>query len=80
MGLKFNAACNRVREANQILTFEAMAASEANKEVIVATANEMAALRETVLQASKTGRIVVKTNNVKCHVMQEKHAWDRLSD
>lgn len=78
LGLKFNAACSSVREANKILTFEAMATSEANKEAIIAGAKELSAVRETVLQASKTSRIVVKTNNTKFHVMQEKHAWDKL--
>jgi tetratricopeptide (TPR) repeat protein len=77
-GAKFGVTCTRVREANKFFALDSLAISAANVEAMGIAAAQRITLRETLFQGAKTGHIVAKTPNVKFHVMQQKHAWDRL--
>lgn len=77
-GAKYGIACKRAREANQCFVLESLAVSEANAEAIAVAAAERITLRETLIHGTKAGRIVAKTPNAQFHIMQKKHAWDKL--
>lgn len=65
----------KVRRTTTMQTLKTCALSQENKAVIVSEAAERLALRATF---KNSNRIFVKTSNVQYHVMQKKHAWDRV--
>ena len=73
---------NKVRalkRANTMMTLERCAASEANAAIIQKESMKIAALRgKLIKEAAKSGKILVKNYNAKCHIMQQKHAWDKV--
>lgn len=71
-------ACKTVRETGRICELETLAKSADAAEIIIAEAAERNVIRETLLQGAKSGRIVVKSPNTQFHIMQEKHAWDKV--
>jgi hypothetical protein len=71
-------ACKSAREAGRIYELETLAQSAGGAESIIAEAAERAAIRETILEGAKSGRIVIKNPNVQFHIMQEKHGWDKV--
>lgn len=76
--VKLANACQSVREASRIYELESLAQSSNAVEPIIAKAAERIVIRETILQGAKSGKIVIKRPNVQLHIMQEKHAWDKL--
>lgn len=69
---------NALRKANTMLTLESCVA-EAKQVKILEESVKRAALRETiVVEAAKEGKILVKSSNVVPHVMQPKHAWNKI--
>lgn len=48
-------------------------------EKIIEKSLEFAAKREVIIQdAAKTGKILVRNKNTQIHIMQPKHAWNKL--
>lgn len=81
-GLSYTAmlanACKTVRETGRIYELETLIHSASEADSIIVKAAERAAIRETILEGAKSGRIVIKNPNVQFHIMQDKHAWDKL--
>ena len=73
---------NKVRalkRANTMFTLESCVVSQANKAKILEESVKRASLRETLIAESVTkGQILTKNANVQYHVMQKKHAWDKV--
>lgn len=68
-----------LKRANTMCTLESCAASQAKQAKILEESIKRATLRETVINESvKKGKILTKTSNVQYHVMQPKHAWDKV--
>jgi hypothetical protein len=68
-----------LKRANTLLTLEECLVSEEAQAVILKKSNKIAALREKlVADAIKKGKILVKNPNVKYHIMQKKHAWEKV--
>jgi hypothetical protein len=68
-----------LKRANTMCTLEACAASEAKKAKILEESLIRATARESLIaEATKSGKILVKNSNVQYHVMQQKHAWDKV--
>lgn len=74
----FDEAIKNAHEAGRVYELSTLAESTSAAESIIAEAVERVAIRETIVQGAKTGRIVIKDPNVQFHVMQEKHAWDKV--
>jgi tetratricopeptide (TPR) repeat protein len=73
---------NKVRalkRANTMCTLESCAASQAKQAKILEESIKRAAIREKIISDSiKSGKILVKNSNSQVHIMQPKHAWDKL--
>ncbi len=73
---------NKVRalkRANTMCTLESCAASQAKQAKILEESIKRAALREgMVVDSVKSAKILIKSSNVQYHVMQPKHAWDKV--
>lgn len=73
---------NKVRalkRANTMCTLESSIASQTKQVKILEESAKRAALRETIVVDSvKKGKILIKSSNVQYHVMQPKHAWDKV--
>lgn len=68
-----------LKRANTMCTLESCAASQAKQAKILEESIKRATLRESVINESvKKGKILTKTSNVQYHVMQPKHAWDKV--
>lgn len=68
-----------LKRANTMCTLESCAASPAKQAIIVEESIKRAALREAlVIEATNNGKILIKNSNVQYHVMQKKHAWDKV--
>jgi tetratricopeptide (TPR) repeat protein len=67
-----------IRRANTMLTLENCAASNAKQATILAEATKRSAARTALIESSKNGKILIKSVNVKPHVLQKKHAWNKL--
>ena len=68
----------QLKRLNSMFTVECCVASEAKKVKIIEASSKHAAVRTTVFESIKAGKIVPRNSNVIPHVMQEKHAWNRL--
>jgi tetratricopeptide (TPR) repeat protein len=73
---------NKVRalkRANTMCTLESCAASQAKQAKILEESIKRATLREgMVVDSVKSAKILIKSSNVQYHVMQPKHAWDKV--
>lgn len=68
-----------LKRANTMCTLESCAASQAKQAKILEESIKRATLRESVINESvKKGKILVKNSNSQVHIMQPKHAWDKL--
>jgi tetratricopeptide (TPR) repeat protein len=68
-----------LKRANTMLTLERCALSEANAAVIQKESAKAAAIRGNLIKdALKSGKILARNYNAKCHIMQEKHAWKKV--
>lgn len=68
-----------LKRANTMLTLERCALSEANAVAIQKESAKAAAIRVKVIKdALKSGKILAKNYNAKCHIMQEKHGWKKV--
>ena len=67
------------RRANAMMTVHSAAASSANKAKIATVSAERYAIRQRFVQnAMKEGKLIAKNANAKRHILQQKHAWDRV--
>lgn len=71
--MRYSVACHNLREANRMYALEILSAPGTRAETIAA-ASERAALKKS----ANAALIVVKNPNVPFHVMQKKHAWEKL--
>ena len=70
---------NALRRANTMLTLDACVCSEAKQAQIIEESVKRAVFREGLIaESSKGGQILIKSSNVQYHVMQPKHAWDKV--
>lgn len=68
-----------LKRANAVLTLEICLANQAKQEKIIEKSLECASKRALIIEEAKNvGAILVRNENVKHHVMQKKHAWDKL--
>lgn len=68
-----------LRRANTMLTLELCAASELKKAKILEETVQLLALREAALtKALKVSKILIQNPNTTYHIMQKKHAWEKL--
>ena len=66
-----------LKQANTMQTLECCAMS--SKQIkILEESRKFAAIRATILESSNAGKILVKSSNVQYHVMQPKHAWNKI--
>lgn len=73
---------NKVRalkRANTMCTLESCAASQAKQTKILEESLKKVALREVaMLETLKKGKIFIRNSNTSHHVMQPKHAWNKV--
>lgn len=75
-GLKKLTSLKRI---NTMFTLENCALSQSKQTLILKESTKLAISRECLIsQSLKTGKILVKNKNVAYHIMQPKHAWDKL--
>lgn len=68
-----------LKYANTMCTLECCAQSKLKQLKILEASSKHAALRETfIIESVKKGRILPRNSNVLHHIMQKKHAWDKL--
>lgn len=68
-----------LKRANTMYTLECCTASQAKNAKILEESFKRAVKREVLINDSiKSGKILVKNKNVQYHVMQPKHAWDKI--
>lgn len=66
------------KRINSLYTVECCALSEAKKATILEASSKHSTTRGILLESVKQGKVVPGNPNVIFHVMQEKHAWDKL--
>ncbi len=70
---------SNLKRANALFALECCQASQVKQAVILQESAKRAAARAAVLkEAREAGRILFKNANARHHVLQKKHAWDRL--
>ncbi len=70
-----------LKRANAGLTFARCSESYSAQKKIIDKSIEFAAKREAIVQnAAKTGKILVRNKNAQIHIMQPKHAWNKLTE
>lgn len=68
-----------LKRANTMCTIEACAASQIKQAKVLEESGKRALFREVLIaNAVKDGKILVRNFNTKIHIMQSKHAWDKL--
>lgn len=68
-----------LKKANTMLTLECCATSQAKQVKILEESAKRAGIREALIaESAKTSKILIKNSNVKHHIMQKKHAWDKV--
>jgi hypothetical protein len=67
-----------LKRANTMLTLESCAASEAKHATILKESAKRGLIKTSIIESAKPGKILIKTPNVQYHVMQKKHAWDKV--
>lgn len=68
----------QLKRLNSMFTIECCVASQAKKAKILEASYKHSSARTIVVESVKSGKIVPRNANVIPHVMQEKHAWDKL--
>lgn len=68
----------QLKRLNSMFTIECCIASQEKKAKILDASLKHASARTIVAESVKSGKIVPKNANVIPHVMQKKHAWDKL--
>ncbi|NGX42073.1 MAG: hypothetical protein K940chlam7_00349 [Chlamydiae bacterium] len=68
----------QLKRLNSMFTVECCVVSEAKKAKILEASSRHSAIRTTVSDLAKTGKIIPGNANVIPHVMQEKHAWEKI--
>ena len=77
--LKGASKVRALKRANTMLTLENCAATEIKQVKILEESIKRGVLREGMIADSvKKGNILIKSSNVQYHVMQPKHAWDKV--
>lgn len=68
-----------LRRANTMLTLEICQQSKIKQLKILEESSKHATLRTSFIsEAVENGKILLKNSNTKCHIMQKKHAWDKI--
>ncbi|MGA8164677.1 MAG: tetratricopeptide repeat protein [Waddliaceae bacterium] len=67
-----------IKKANTMLTLQQCVESQTKRATILENSAKFASSRQAVFAAVKRGKIVAQNSNVILHVMQNKHAWNRL--
>ena len=68
-----------LKRANAMYTLENCAISETRRAKILETSSKRAAMREiSVVETFKKNKIFTRNSNTSHHVMQNKHAWDKV--
>lgn len=67
-----------LKRANAMCTFESCAISEIKQAKILEESTKRAATRTTFIESAKKGKIFIKNSNTQYHIMQKKHAWERV--
>ena len=68
----------QLKRINSMFTVECCVASEANKAKIIEASTKHASIRSTLTESVKKGKIVSQNPNVAAHILQKKHAWERV--
>ncbi|MGA8165617.1 MAG: tetratricopeptide repeat protein [Waddliaceae bacterium] len=68
----------QLRQVNSMFTLECCAVAQEKKAKIIKKSAEHAKARIVVFEAAKKGKIIPRNANVVSHVMQEKHAWNKI--
>ncbi len=67
-----------LKRANTLFTVESCAVSQSKRAKIIERCSMHAEARKVVCEAVKRGKVVPRNASVITHVMQEKHAWNKL--
>lgn len=68
-----------LKRANIMCTLESCAASQAKQTKILEESTKRAAIRENIVsQSIKNGKILVRNSNTQAHIMNPKHAWNKV--
>ncbi len=67
-----------LKRANTMMTLEASAQSGTKKAQIISKSDSYLHRWQKGAESAKNGAIIAKNPNVQYHVMQKKHAWDRV--
>ncbi len=68
-----------LKRANIMCTLECCAYSQVKKAKILEESSKRAITRIAYIESRKNGKIFVKNKNVPYHIMQNKHAWDKIT-
>ena len=68
----------QLKRANTMFTLECCAASKNKQIKIIEASSKYTASKTIFSDSAKSGKIVCQNSNVAAHVMQKKHAWDRV--
>lgn len=79
MAFKSVSKIRALKRANTMCTLESCAISQANQAKILEESVRQASLREAIISEAKiSGKILVRSSNTQSHIIQPKHAWDRI--
>jgi len=67
-----------LKRANTMCTLENCAVSQTKRTKILEQSKKIAEKRTSLVESVKKGKILTKSSNVQHHVMQKKHAWDKV--
>jgi tetratricopeptide (TPR) repeat protein len=71
--------CYNFRRANTALTLQQISQSNVKKIKILEESSKRVTLQEQLIkEAVQKNKILTKSSNAQNHIMQEKHAWDKL--
>lgn len=70
-----------LKRANTMCTLESCAISQVNKTKILEEGAKRSAIRESlIVEVQKSGKIYPKNANAVPHILQDKHAWEKIVD
>jgi tetratricopeptide (TPR) repeat protein len=67
-----------LKRANTAFTIERCLQSQSNKTIILTQSTKRAAAREAIRDLAKSGKVIPRNSNVIPHIMQTKHAWEKV--
>lgn len=77
--LKGMSKVRALKRANTMCTLEQCTISQAKKTKILQESINRTVIRENIIkETTKNRKLLVKNSNVQYHVMQQKHAWDKV--